>query len=157
MSDAREDETGGSMLKSLFTIAVAAAVAAGIGYADQSANTKVVVPVSKTPANNGKQMYKSYCASCHGEYGKGNGPVAPALKQQPTDLSSLSKNNGGKFPSEHVAAVLEFGADTLAHGNSSMPVWGPVLSKLDSSSTQRDMMELRISNLSRYIESLQQK
>jgi mono/diheme cytochrome c family protein len=144
------------MLKGLFTIALAAAVAAGIGYADQSSG-KVVVPVSKTPANNGKQMYKSYCASCHGEYGKGNGPVAPALKQQPADLSVLSKNNGGKFPSEHVAAVLDFGADTLAHGNSIMPVWGPILSKMDSSDPQVNIKALRISNLSRYIESLQQK
>jgi mono/diheme cytochrome c family protein len=144
------------MLKSLFLTALAAAMAAGIGYAEQSTN-KVVIPVSKAPADNGKQMYRSYCASCHGDYGKGNGPVAPALKQPPTDLTMLSKNNGGKFPSEHVAAVLEFGADTMAHGNSSMPVWGPILGKMDPADVRADIKRLRISNLSRYIESLQEK
>lgn len=144
------------MLKSLFFTTLAAAVAVGIGYADQSTG-KVVVPAGKTPANDGKQMYMSYCASCHGEYGKGNGPVAPALKKQPADLSVLSKNNGGKFPSAHVAAVLEFGAENSAHGNSDMPVWGPVLGKMDPANPQLNMKALRISNLSRYLESIQQK
>jgi len=144
------------MLKSLFFTVLAAVIASGIGYADQSAG-KVDVPAGKTPANDGKQMYTSYCASCHGEYAKGNGPVAGALKTQPTDLTVLSKNNGGKFPAAHVAAVLEFGAQNSAHGNAQMPVWGPLFGKMDSSSTQRDTVQLRISNLTRYIESIQQK
>jgi mono/diheme cytochrome c family protein len=144
------------MLKNLFLITLAAAIAAGIGYADQPSG-KVVVPVSKTPANNGKQMYMSYCATCHGEYGKGNGPVAPALKRQPTDLSFLSKRHGGKYPAEHVAAVLQFGTGNAAHGIASMPVWGPVFGKMDTSSTQQETVELRISNLNRYIELLQEK
>jgi mono/diheme cytochrome c family protein len=156
MTDAREDETGGIMLKSLLFTALAAAVAAGIGYADQSTG-KVVVPAGKTPANDGKQMYMSYCASCHGEYGKGDGPVAAALKKEPADLSVLSRNNGGKFPSAHVAAVLEFGVGNQAHGNAEMPVWGPVLSKMDPSNPNLNMKALRISNLSRYLESIQQK
>jgi mono/diheme cytochrome c family protein len=145
------------MLKNLFIATLAAAIAAGIGYADQSANKKVVIPVSKTPADSGRQMFTSYCASCHGEYGKGNGPVAPALKRQPTDLSLLSKNHGGKYPAEHVAAVLQFGTGNTAHGTAQMPVWGPVFGKMDTSSTQKDMVELRISNLNRYVESLQMK
>ena len=28
----------------------------------------------------GKDLFEFYCASCHGRDGKGNGPVAPALK-----------------------------------------------------------------------------
>jgi mono/diheme cytochrome c family protein len=144
------------MFKSLFSTALAAAIAVGIAYANQPAG-KVVIPASKTPANNGKQMYTSYCASCHGEYGKGNGPVAPALKHQPTDLSVLSKNNGGKFPWSHVTAVLDFGTETSAHGTAAMPVWGPILGKMDPTDPYVNMRELRISNLSRYIETLQRK
>lgn len=144
------------MLRNLILVTLAAVFAAGMSYADQN-NGKVVVPVSKTPANSGKQMYASYCASCHGVDGKGNGPVASSLKQTPADLSVLSRNNGGKYPTDHVIAVLQFGAAASAHGTADMPVWGPVLSKLDESSTQSSSKALRISNLAKYIETLQAK
>jgi mono/diheme cytochrome c family protein len=143
-------------MKNLVFTALAATVAVGIVYADQSqAGSKTVVPMSQTSASSGKQMFTSYCASCHGVDGKGNGPVAGSLKKQPADLTVLSKNNGGKFPSEHVMAVLEFGAKEGAHGTSQMPVWGPALSKIDAS--QSHLGTLRMSNLTKYIESIQVK
>ena len=83
--------------------------------------------------------------------------MAVMLKKQPADLSALSKNNGGKFPSEHVATVLEFGAENMAHGTIEMPVWGPVLGKMDVSVPEQSMRQLRVSNLTRYIESMQEK
>lgn len=144
------------MPKNLFLAALAAAVVVGIGYADQSTKT-IVVPAGKTSADSGKQMYMSYCATCHGVDGKGNGPVAPALKKQPTDLTVLSRNNGGKFPSQHVEAVLEFGAQDAAHGSAQMPIWGTVFNKMDTSPTQQDLRALRISNLNRYLETIQAK
>jgi mono/diheme cytochrome c family protein len=144
------------MLKNLFFVAFAAAVAVGIGYADQS-KSNVVVPVKKTQANDGKQMYMSYCAPCHGSDGKGNGPVAPALKSQPTNLTFLSRDNGGKYPEMHVQAVLQFGSENSSHGTAQMPVWGPVLVKMDPNSTQGNLSTLRINNLSKYLESLQAK
>jgi mono/diheme cytochrome c family protein len=144
------------MLKNLILAGLAAILAAGIGYADQSSN-KVVVPVSKTPANSGKQMYASYCASCHGVDGKGAGPVAPSLNRSPADLSVLSRNNGGKFPTDHITAVLQFGAEASAHGTAEMPVWGPVFNKLDENAPQSALRALRISNLVQYIETLQVK
>jgi mono/diheme cytochrome c family protein len=156
MSDAREDEIGGSMLKNLFMVALTAVVAVGIVYADQS-TAKVVVQVNRTAASSGKQMYGSYCASCHGVDGRGNGPVAVMLRKQPADLSALSRNNGGRFPSEHVATVLEFGAENMAHGTIEMPVWGPVLGKMDVSVPEQSMRQLRVNNLTRYIESIQEK
>ena len=97
------------MLKNLFLAGLAAAVVAGVGYANQSTAKTVIIPVSKAPANNGRQMYVNYCAPCHGVDGKGNGPAAAALKKQPTNLAVLSRNNGGKFPSTHIASVLQFG------------------------------------------------
>jgi mono/diheme cytochrome c family protein len=100
-------------------------------------------------------MFASYCASCHGEDGKGAGPAAAALKITPVDLTMLSKKNGGKFPDRHTIAVLEFGEQTAAHGSAAMPVWGPALGKLNpSNSSDRPM---RISNLIRYLESIQAK
>ena len=144
------------MLRNLLFTALAAAIAVGIGYADQSAG-KVVVPVSKTPANSGKQMYISYCASCHGIDGRGDGPVAMELRKHPADLSVLSRNNGGRFPSEHVSAVLQFGMENSAHGTAEMPVWGPVLGRMDLMGSQINMKALRISNLSRFLETIQER
>jgi mono/diheme cytochrome c family protein len=48
-----------------------------------------------SPAS-GKEMFTSYCASCHGKDAKGNGPAANPLKQLPADLTTLAKRNGGK-------------------------------------------------------------
>jgi len=73
----------------------------------------------------------------------------------PTDLTGLSRNNHGSFPDRHIVAVLQFGAETAAHGSAQMPVWGPILAQLDRSNAQEQ--QLRISNLSRYIESMQQR
>jgi mono/diheme cytochrome c family protein len=142
------------MLKSLFFTALAAVVAAGIGYADQS-TPSVIVRVDRTAPSSGKQMFLSYCAPCHGVDGRGNGPAARDLKTQPADLSLLSKAHGGKFPSEHVISVLQYGVHASEHRTAEMPVWGPMFSRMDPASFQPGMRLLRVSNLSHYIESMQ--
>jgi mono/diheme cytochrome c family protein len=145
---------GGNMLKNLFFAFLVAAVAACVSYAEQS-SPKVIVQTPKTAATDGKTMYVNYCASCHGVNGKGAGPVAPALKTQPADLTVLSKTNAGRFPAIHVISVLQFGAAAPAHGSAEMPVWGPILGKMNPSFPQEKA--LRISNLSHYLESIQVK
>jgi cytochrome c553 len=64
------------MLKRLLVTAMTAVVAAGMCYADQS-TAKVTIPVDKTNASNGKQMYVNYCAPCHGVDGRGQAPLPP--------------------------------------------------------------------------------
>lgn len=142
------------MLKSLLFTALAAAIAVGLGYAEQS-NDKVVIPVNKTAPTSGKQMFTSYCAPCHGVDGRGHGPAAVALKMPPTDLTGLSKSNHGKFPGTHIVSTLEFGTSVPAHGTAEMPIWGPILGQMNASNPQEK--QLRISNLSRYLESIQAK
>lgn len=142
------------MLKSLSVIAAAALMAASMSFADQS-QSKVVIPIDRTSATDAKQMYTGYCAPCHGTDGKGHGPVASSLKNQPTDLTEIQKNNHGKFPDAHVAAILQFGTEVPAHGTSTMPVWGPILGSMNRANVQDK--QLRISNLTRYLESLQTK
>jgi mono/diheme cytochrome c family protein len=141
------------MLKSILLTATAALLAVSLGFADDA--QKVVIPVNKTAANDGKQMYINYCAPCHGTDGKGGGPAASALKSQPTNLTLLSKSNSGKFPDTHVVAILEFGADVPAHGSATMPVWGPILGTMSRGNIQDK--QLRISNLTRYLESIQER
>jgi mono/diheme cytochrome c family protein len=145
------------MLKNFFLAGLAAAVVAGVGYANQSTAKTVIIPVSKAPANNGRQMYVNYCAPCHGVDGKGNGPAATALKKQPSDLAVLSRNNGGKFPSTHIVSVLQFGIANPSHGSAEMPMWGPVLGSVNSTPSEPNVRALRISNLSRYLQTLQEK
>lgn len=114
---------------------------------------KVTAP--QTNAASGKEMYTAYCASCHGVNGKGSGPAASALKAPPTDLTTLSKNNSGKFPSDHVYEVINGRASTPAHGSQDMPVWGPVFREL--SSGHQAQVQQRITNLTDYIRALQEK
>jgi len=113
------------------------------------------VPAPSTSAYSGKEMYKSYCASCHGEIGKGNGPAAPALKTAPSDLTQLAKNNSGKFPTDRVISILRGQATVTAHGNRDMPVWGPVFWHM--SQGHEGEVQQRIVNLTHYLELLQQK
>jgi len=142
------------MLNRLLVTAMTAMVAAGMAYASQE-NGRVTLPINKTSPTSGQQMYANYCAPCHGIDGKGHGPVAPALKLQPTDLTVLSRNNRGKYPDSHIVTVLQNGSELPAHGTAIMPVWGPILGKMNASNPQDRM--LRISNLSRYLETLQVK
>ena len=72
----------------------------------------------------GKQEYLNKCAVCHGKSGKGDGGVAEVLKHAPTDLTVLSKNNGGVFPVDRIYRVID-GRDLIkSHGDRDMPVWG---------------------------------
>src|SRR3954469_24677628 len=87
--------------------------------------------ISKSPAPytspaSGQEMYKAYCASCHGVDGKGNGPAASALKNPLPDLTTIKARNGGKFPSAHIIQVVRGDSNSPAHGSKDMPVWGPV-------------------------------
>jgi mono/diheme cytochrome c family protein len=111
------------------------------------------VPISRTQADSGKQMFEAYCAACHGLDGKGGGPAATALKKAPADLTVLAKNNGGKFPENSVAVTLNSGSSPV-HGSKEMPVWGPLLSSVSSSQGE---VQLRTSNIVHYIESLQER
>jgi mono/diheme cytochrome c family protein len=113
------------------------------------------VPAGYTDPSSGKAMYDAYCASCHGVDGKGDGPAAPALKLPATNLTSLAVKNGGKFPAVHVAAVIQGDATTPAHGSKDMPVWGPIFHSMGSHSQAQ--VQLRIRNLTNYLESMQMK
>jgi len=137
-------------------IVTLAVVLTGTVAVTQEAKTSVKrAPAEETSPSSGKQMFASYCASCHGKDAKGDGPAAASLKQAPADLTTLAKRNGGKFPSDKVAAVLRGQANLMAHGDQDMPVWGPVFWKM--SQGHEEVVHMRVANLSKYLESLQEK
>lgn len=100
----------------------------------------------------GQKLFMTYCASCHGENAKGNGPAAPALKTAPADLTNIPKENG-KFPALKVKRII--GGDDLIswHGSREMPIWGNIFRE------QRDRTEAigNIYALTMYLESIQMK
>jgi mono/diheme cytochrome c family protein len=94
-------------------------------------------------------------ASCHGKEGKGDAPVARALKVPPADLTALSKRNNGKFPSAQVVNAITGLGGQPAHGSKEMPVWGPIFMTMEHQ--HESEVHLRVANLANYIKSLQQK
>jgi len=81
-------------------------------------------PVLAKDRDMGKIEYQSRCAVCHGPDGKGNGPMASQLRTAPSDLTQISKKNGGVFPVSVVYEVIDGRQEVKAHGPRDMPVWG---------------------------------
>ena len=129
-------------------------VALGVLGAQNPTSVKMVA-VKSTSAASGQEMFNNYCATCHGKEGRGDGPVAAALKKAPADLASLTSHNNGKFPELEVYHSILGDGTVVAHGSQEMPVWGNVLRSLDSDTDS--MVRLRIANLTSYIKSLQGK
>jgi mono/diheme cytochrome c family protein len=103
----------------------------------------------------GPDLFRAYCAPCHGLDGKGGGPVAPTLKTKPADLTAMAKSNGGSFPGEQASKTISGDAPSLrAHGTREMPVWGPIFHRIES---DQDFGNVRVKNLVKYLESIQQK
>ena len=103
----------------------------------------------------GKKTYTEYCASCHGEDGRGMGPAASELKAPPSDLTTLAKRHAGKFPEDYVSEIVRIGKPIQAHGSSDMPVWGPIFSARDK--FNEVAVRHRIKNLCAYLATLQEK
>jgi mono/diheme cytochrome c family protein len=120
---------------------------------DGSTENQTQLPPSYMPS--GQEMYKQFCAACHGADAKGNGPAASRLKTPPSDLTTLAKRYKGKFPYDYVFSVLRFGPGSSAHGSSNMPTWGPVFQIIDKSNEQA--VRQRIKRLSDYLSSLQEQ
>lgn len=72
----------------------------------------------------GKKEFVTYCGSCHGSDGKGDGPIVHFLERKPPSLTVLSKNNGGAYPFERIWGVFDGTYIFAEHGTSEMPIWG---------------------------------
>ena len=135
-----------------------AGVAAGIGAKTQtSLRGAQEAPGSKKqqaliPSVEGVDLYRAYCATCHGTNGKGNGPMAPALKAAVPDLTLIAKNNRGQFPETRIRRILTGEDAILSHGSREMPVWGPIFHE---TGTPVDRGPVRLNNLVKYLESIQ--
>jgi len=100
----------------------------------------------------GPDLFRAYCASCHGKDGKGSGPVAPTLKATVPDLTLISKKNGGTFPVERMRRIIIGEGMIATHGSREMPVWGPIFHQVEA---DVDRGNVRLENLVKYLESIQ--
>ncbi len=71
----------------------------------------------------GRTAYLENCASCHGDDGKGDGPVARSLAVVAPDLTGLAARNGGVFPRDAVMSTID-GFQRAPHFNAAMPEFG---------------------------------
>jgi mono/diheme cytochrome c family protein len=106
------------MKKTLITTLIASAVTImGVNGIAAAAEKKVKVDF-------GKREYQNSCVLCHGADGKGNGSVVELLKKKPSDLTTLSKKNGGVFPFDRVYSMIDGREMVMGHGDREMPAWG---------------------------------
>jgi len=106
-----------------------------------------------TTAMAGDGTFRLYCASCHGTGAKGDGPLADALKRRPPDLTRLASNNGGTYPSDLVARMIDGRAPVKGHGGGDMPVWGDAFTRTGDQTPTTE----KVARLVRFLERIQQK
>ena len=92
-----------------FLCAFAAVIVAGAGWADD--------------VEEGAELYREYCATCHGIEMDGNGPMAGVMVIKPANLLTLAGENDGVFPISRVVMRID-GRDPLVSHGSPMPVYG---------------------------------
>jgi mono/diheme cytochrome c family protein len=107
-----------------------------------------------TDVPSGSSLFTTYCASCHGQSGRGNGSVANFLKVPPADLTQIATRNKGTFPAEKVYQIIDGRQTVRPHGDSQMPVWGEAFGKSMTGGSE-EATAARIRALVKYLESIQ--
>jgi mono/diheme cytochrome c family protein len=114
--------------------------------------------VASDELTNGKIEYQASCSNCHGMTAKGDGKVAMNFSPLPSDLTTLSARNGGKFPVQRVLNVIDgrSAKNNDPHGPRDMPVWGAVYLTDDGQPYELNVRN-RIQSLIAYLQELQVK
>jgi mono/diheme cytochrome c family protein len=77
-------------------------------------------------AAEGKKLYTTYCSSCHGETGKGDGMAAGSLPVKPADHTSGAAMN--QLNDKFLLDIISKGG-TAVGKSSFMPSWGNALNE----------------------------
>jgi mono/diheme cytochrome c family protein len=78
---------------------------------------------AQNPAE-GRKLYTSYCASCHGEKGKGDGAAAKSLPAKPADHTNGTVMN--QHNDKYLTEIIAKGGSAVGK-SSFMPPWGSAL------------------------------
>ncbi|QCO56464.1 cytochrome c [Pseudorhodobacter turbinis] len=107
--------------------------------------------------SDGRAFFAESCTSCHGPSGRGDGIISKDLPVAPTDLTTLSRTNGGTFPATRALAYI-WGDPTQSHLARVMPQFGGAMAddlvpvKLDGVYTPTPRA---LAGLLAYLESIQ--
>ncbi len=140
------------------TLLMIALASCGPAAPDRPAGPDATVEaVEYDPIEQGRIHYMRYCASCHGEDGRGGGPVAEALKDPPTDITRFRIEEDGTFRVDDLIEIIRGVKDVRAHGTREMPVWGNIWGDSELQSATPDQIETRINELVEYMRSIQEQ
>jgi mono/diheme cytochrome c family protein len=103
----------------------------------------------------GRLSYRIHCATCHGESGRGDGPMAEYLKVPPTDLTRLAVSRNRRFPRDEVYEAIDGRRAVRGHGPAAMPVWGATFQDRGRDTPQEQEVREKVLDLVVYIESVQ--
>ena len=107
-------------------------------------------------ASSGEELYRRFCASCHGVEGRGDGPVAASLRVEVPDLTRIASRARGMDPRERIVRVIDGRHIIGAHGTRLMPVWGEDLARLEIGNPDAERStQILIGRLADYVSSLQ--
>ncbi|HAC35144.1 MAG TPA: hypothetical protein DCF45_11560 [Gammaproteobacteria bacterium] len=98
--------------------------------------------------------FQKYCANCHGEEGRGDGPYTEMYGAYPIDIRLLSLNNDGKYPAAYVRKLIDGREDIRLHGKRTMPGWFGELWSSPEGAGARQATD-RINALTDYLEKIQ--
>lgn len=102
----------------------------------------------------GAYTYRTFCASCHGVDGRGDGPLAERLHFEPPDLTLIARRNGGAFPAEKVARIVDGRKPLAGHGGPDMPIWGDAFRNAETGYDDARAKE-RVQSVVDYLRTLQ--
>lgn len=83
----------------------------------------LATPSVAQDATEGREVFRAFCAVCHGAEARGNGPMAEVLEIPPTNLTLLSASHDGRFPTFQTVRRIDGRDLLLAHGGE-MPLFG---------------------------------
>jgi cytochrome c5 len=132
---------------------------ASIAQEGQKAQGEGTAPAQATGGtgadHDGAELFRTWCASCHGLSGTGNGPLAGQLRRRVPDLTRIAEKNGGLFPVARIHRIID-GRDVGAHGNPDMPIWGNAFKAVKDGHSDASV-RARIEAIVRYLESIQRR
>ena len=104
----------------------------------------------------GAELFERFCAACHGEQGRGDGPVAGTLSVLVPDLTRLAQRNDGRYPAARIRDIIDGRSIVIAHGTRYMPVWGyEFWVEEGADAVAEDEARIMIDRLVDYLQSIQ--
>ncbi|MCB1334243.1 MAG: c-type cytochrome [Roseivivax sp.] len=117
-------------------------------------------PQTMPAASDGRALYMTYCADCHGPEAKGDGPLARSMAKPPKNLTLIAVRNGDRFPRAKIMSTVDGYArsDSVYPG---MPEFGALLEgdlvPFDSGDGKLTPTPWKLAALVEYLESVQAK